>query len=171
MPMITCTLWPLLLTDIMVWAGLHLGISWGIRQVPLAFFEQHASWFRLFSFEDDGKFWQRHLRIARWKDRLPEGTQIDSGGFDKSHLHRKDGASLYRFMLETCRAELTHWLLLFAAVLFFLWNPLWAAVLNCLYAILANLPFILIQRYNRPRLLRVYNKFLRKKAKPAAARK
>lgn len=28
----------LLLVDILAWGCLHLGISWGIRQVPLAFF-------------------------------------------------------------------------------------------------------------------------------------
>lgn len=149
----------LLLVDILAWGCFHLGISWGIRQVPLAFFAAHAAWFRSFSFEKEGKFWQTYFRVARWKDRLPEGTQIDSRGFDKSRMtKRKEGAYLYQFMLETCRAELTHWLLLFAAGVFFLWNPMWAALLNCVYALLVNLPFILIQRYNRPRVRRLYHR-------------
>lgn len=171
MPIIKLTLFPLLIVDSLAWACVHLGISWGIRQIPLAFFDQHAAWFRSFSFEDDGKFWQKQLRIARWKDRLPEGTQIDSSGFNKSRLQRKDHVYLHRFIVETCRAELTHWLLLFSVCVFFLWNPLWAAVLNILYALLANLPFILIQRYNRPRLRRVYDSYQRNKARPTTQSK
>lgn len=41
------------------------------------------------------------------------------------------------------------------AFLFFIWNPLWAGFIMIAYAILANLPFILTQRYNRPRLQRL----------------
>lgn len=61
-------------------------------------------------------------------------------------------------MIETQRAELTHWFLIPPAFLFFLWNPAWAGWVMVIYALVVNLPFIMIQRYNRPRLERVLKK-------------
>lgn len=58
-------------------------------------------------------------------------------------------------MIETQRAEWTHWVSMLPAPLFFIWNPVWAGWLMILYALIANLPFIIIQRYNRPRLLKL----------------
>jgi glycosyl-4,4'-diaponeurosporenoate acyltransferase len=40
-----------------------------------------------------------------------------------------------------------------AVVLFLLWNPPVGVAANVVYAIAANVPCILAQRYNRPRVL------------------
>ena len=54
---------------------------------------------------------------------------------------------------ETCVAELTHALLCIAGLaLLWLWPGTGGIVLFALYVLLGNIPFILIQRYNRPRL-------------------
>ena len=66
-----------------------------------------------------------------------------------------DEESIKRFILETRRAELTHWLSIVPAPLFFIWNPPWAGWLMVGYAVVVNAPFILIQRYNRPRLEKI----------------
>jgi len=76
-----------------------------------------------------------------------------SPSFDKSHLTRFDRDYLARFILETCRAELAHVLPFLFYPLCLLWNPWPANLIMFLYAVLANVPFILIQRYNRARLL------------------
>jgi hypothetical protein len=39
-----------------------------------------------------------------------------------------------------------------SAPVFFLWNPWWGDLIIVLYALVANLPCILVQRYNRFRL-------------------
>jgi glycosyl-4,4'-diaponeurosporenoate acyltransferase len=57
--------------------------------------------------------------------------------------------------METCRGEAVHWIVLFCSGLFFLWNPQWLAWCMVVYAILANLPCIIVQRYNRLRMARV----------------
>ena len=55
-------------------------------------------------------------------------------------------------------AELIHWLLwLISPVLLLVMKKPWSIVMTVLYG-LSNLPFILIQRYNRPRLLRLYER-------------
>ena len=59
------------------------------------------------------------------------------------------------FIKETCRAELFHWLVFALAPLFYLWNEWRVATLMIPYALLANVPCIIAQRYNRPRLTRM----------------
>ena len=57
---------------------------------------------------------------------------------------------------ETCIAEVVHLILFvlgFGCVL--LWDGLGGWVVSVVYNLLGNVPFILIQRYNRPRLQRL----------------
>jgi len=61
-------------------------------------------------------------------------------------------AGLQRFARETRRAELAHWWAMCCGPLFVLWNPPLAAALLISYGVVVNLPFILIQRYNRFRI-------------------
>ena len=65
---------------------------------------------------------------------------------------------LRRFIRETWRGELCHWGALGCAPVFFLWNPWWADVIMVSYGLLANLPCILAQRYNRLRLRRLLSR-------------
>ena len=54
---------------------------------------------------------------------------------------------------ETCVAELTHGLLCIAGlVLLAIWPGTGGVILTVIYIVFGNLPFLLIQRYNRPRL-------------------
>lgn len=58
-------------------------------------------------------------------------------------------------MIESRRAEPTHWLQVIWVPVFFLFNPFWIGVIMIGYAPIVNLPCILVQRYNRPRLKRI----------------
>jgi glycosyl-4,4'-diaponeurosporenoate acyltransferase len=111
--------------------------------------------FRLRRFETDGRVYERLLRIKRWKDRLPEAGALFRGGFSKRSIPAHDRDHLERFAVETRRAELTHWLVLAGAPWFFLWNPWWLGLAMIGYGIVANVPCVVIQRYNRARLLRM----------------
>ena len=62
------------------------------------------------------------------------------------------GLELRLFARETRRAELAHWWAMCCGLLFVLWNPPLAAALLIGYGVVANLPFIVIQRYNRFRI-------------------
>ena len=55
---------------------------------------------------------------------------------------------------ETCVAECVHfWLIILSLGIFVFWRGGWAAVFWLVYNILGNVPFMIIQRYNRPRLV------------------
>lgn len=146
------------LADILAWAFFHLSISYGMMNVPLSFFQERKNWFNSASWERNGLIWQELLHIQKWKNYLPDGTMVWKQGYNKSQLPGSDQEALERFLLETMRAELTHWISILPAGLFFLWNPPWAGWIMIAYAVLFNLPFIVTQRYNRPRLERVYQK-------------
>lgn len=106
-------------------------------------------------FEREGRWYERRLRIRRWKDRLPEAGAFFAGGVSKRHLSGRSVERLRLFVVETRRAELTHWGTASLAPAFALWNPPWATAIMCAYAAAANLPCIAVQRYNRLRLYRV----------------
>ena len=110
---------------------------------------------RLRAVERDGRVYERVLRIKAWKDALPEAGSLFRGGFSKRRLARRDRAYLERFLLETRRAERTHWAILLLAPVFFAWNPWWLALAMLGYGLAANVPCILVQRYNRSRLERL----------------
>ena len=51
--------------------------------------------------------------------------------------------------------------------IFFFWRGGWAVVFCLVYNLLGNLPFQIIQRYNRPRLVRLYERMCAKRSKEA----
>ena len=71
------------------------------------------------------------------------------------HIASMQSEYLERWLVETCRAELVHWLALLSSGVFFLWNPPHLGFIMVLYAVIVNLPCVIVQRYNRPRLVRV----------------
>lgn len=97
--------------------------------------------------------------IRMWKRWIPDAGGALPGGVPKASLVRRDRDSLRRLVLETRRAELVHWLLLPAGLLTALWLPPAGVVVNMLFALAFNLPCLLLQRYNRARLLRCLKRF------------
>lgn len=155
MPIIELPLLWVVVLDVVVWLVLHLSISFEVQRINIAWFIRKEKWFRQFSWEEQGMFWQRFVKVKYWKGFIPDGTLFIRNGYNKRVLQGRDSTSLSLFLLESRRAEFVHWLMIVPGFFFFLWNPLWAAWLNVLYAVLFNAPLIIIQRYNRPRLERI----------------
>jgi glycosyl-4,4'-diaponeurosporenoate acyltransferase len=144
----------LAILDAGIWAAWSAIAGYAAHRVPVERLGRDRFPFRLSGAERGGRVYPR-LRINRWKRLLPEAGDLFAGGFSKRHLARRDRAYLERFVAETRRAELTHWLILAAGPLFFLWNPWWLGLAMVGYAAAANVPCLLTQRYNRMRLLRL----------------
>ncbi|MCR4400299.1 MAG: hypothetical protein QHH05_04600 [Syntrophomonadaceae bacterium] len=142
------------LLDIALWFAIHLGMSWLVQRMPDQRFAVDNALFRTRRWEQGGQVYQRLFAIRRWKHRLPDGAACFSEGFTKSSLSRHSREYLARFALETRRAELAHWPQILAVPLFFFFNEPWVSAVMVLYALAANLPCIMAQRHNRPRLLR-----------------
>src|SRR6202020_1034772 len=86
--------------------------------------------------EHDGRLYRDWFAIRKWKSLLPDGAPW-LGGFGKKKLRGRN------------RADLAHWCMLACLPVFFVWNSPWACWMMTVYAIAANLPCILAQRYNR----------------------
>lgn len=128
--------------------ALQLGCAWAFTRMPAVWFDPPLSE------KDHSPAYERLLAIKRWKDRLPDGASWFKGGFAKASLRRRDPQHLRDFRRETWRGELCHWAVLALIPVFFLWNPWWGDLVIAFYALAANLPCILVQRYNRQRLNR-----------------
>lgn len=142
------------LLDIAAW-GMWSGLAGYLahRRVAAAF-GRDTRLTRLRPFEAGGRWYERRVRIRAWKDRLPEAGALFAGGVSKRRIGGRGRDVLERFVVETRRAEWAHWLIMAAAPAFFLWNSWPVGVAMIGYALAANLPCLLVQRYNRARLLR-----------------
>lgn len=156
-------LW-LIAVNVLAWLFIHMGVAWLGTQLPYTWFRADSFACRIRAWERRSRVYERVFGIRSWKDRLPDGAALFRGGFRKRSFNARDPEYIERFIRETCRGEVVHWVVMASALLFFLWNPWWAGLIMVAYGIIANLPCILAQRYNRARLLRLANVA---KAKPA----
>jgi glycosyl-4,4'-diaponeurosporenoate acyltransferase len=145
----------LVLLDVVAWGVIHAGTGYLVHRLPATRFD-HDTWLtRRRAVERDGDLYVDVFRIKRWKRWLPEAGALFAGGFDKKHLADVTDEYLTVYVRETRRAELGHWLAAAGAPLFALWNPGWIVPVMVAYAVAANGPCVLSQRYNRLRLLRI----------------
>ena len=140
--------WVTVLVDVAAWGFFHAATGYAAHRLGADRLARDGWLLRPRGFEAGGRCYRR-LRIHRWKDRLPEAGALFEGGVSKRELPATDREGLAVFVRETRRAELTHWWAMACSPLFLLWNPPLASALLVSYGVLANLPFILIQRYNR----------------------
>jgi glycosyl-4,4'-diaponeurosporenoate acyltransferase len=89
--------------------------------------------------------------VHKWKRFLPDGGAFVKGGFRKKTV-RVDPDGLSRYLTESCRGELTHWLAILPFWIFGFFLPGKLIWLMLSYAIVVNIPCIVVLRYNRPRV-------------------
>jgi glycosyl-4,4'-diaponeurosporenoate acyltransferase len=144
-----------LVVDCIAWAIIQTGLAYLSLRFPPGWLD-HGRWlFRARSWERDRSIYETLFRVQRWKDLLPTGGTLFEGGFSMTGIRSRDVSYLNRWVTETCRAELCHWLAILPAGLFFLWNPVWLGIVMVVYAVLFNSIPIITQRHNRPRLLAI----------------
>lgn len=128
------------------------------RMIPKKWMHYDRFPYRLFSFEKNGKIYNV-FRIQRWREKLPDMSKILPGMMPSKKLPKKvTSVQLERMVQETCVAELIHNLLCvlgFGCVL--LWKGAGGWIVALLY-MAGNIPFSIIQRYNRPKLVQIMHK-------------
>jgi glycosyl-4,4'-diaponeurosporenoate acyltransferase len=146
------TFWTVAL-DIVVWFVIHMGVVMVMVRIPQIWFHPDARLYRQRPWERGGRLYEKVFRIKRWKSLLTDGAKwMKDRGFQKKRLASRDVRYLDQFLLETCRAELTHWTTIFFAPFFFLWNKPVVGWIMIFYVLAENVPLIMAQRYNRVRL-------------------
>lgn len=123
--------------------------------LPRRWFHFDRRPYRCRDWERGGAAYER-LGVQRCKLRVPDASRYAPDMVKKRFSGKPTAATLERLLQETCVAECIHWVLLAcSAGLWLLLRGVAGTVATALYA-LSHLPFIIIQRYNRPRLARLY---------------
>jgi glycosyl-4,4'-diaponeurosporenoate acyltransferase len=114
--------------------------------------------YRCMKWEKKGRFYLR-FGIRKWHNRLPDMSKIIPGSMPEKAIRGPLDAEELEIMLrETCVAEFVHVLLMITGLgCLWIWPGVGGGILAACNA-LGNLLFVLIQRYNRPRLHRLYEK-------------
>lgn len=124
------------------------------RLVPKRIFHDDQVPFLPFGWEKEGRIYKK-LHIHQWQNLVPDMSRILPQLIPSKQFSANGFHALPRMIQETCMAEFCH---LFLAIAGFycvrLWKGTGGWVLALLYCI-GNLPYIPIQRYNRPRLQRL----------------
>lgn len=126
------------------------------RLLPKKYIRSSQFPFKSFSFEKEGKFYER-LNIKSWQKKIPDMSKL----FPSVINEKKIGGYLSLeeiddMIKETCVAELSHIFLFVTGLGCFRFFKPRAAITVYIIYFFANLPYIVVQRYNRPRLERLY---------------
>lgn len=134
---------------------IHLGISWVYTRMDRSRFDPQSPLYLERAWENQGEFYEKFFRIRKWKHLLPDAAPWFDG-FAKGKLSKKDPDYVRDFIDETCRSESAHYAQIPGILLTLIWNP-WpvAACVMVVYAVLSNLPCILLQRFTRIRMKRL----------------
>lgn len=152
----------IILLLVIFWVTINVIVPWLVRfLVPKRLFNENIWLFRERGFESS---FYRRIKVNKWKYKLPDAEKLIH--FQRSCLPYKiDEAYINRFITECCIAELGHLavgILGFSSLVFPLLFPqglrLKAGIVFFIVTVIdlfAQTLFIIIQRYNRPRLIRL----------------
>lgn len=133
------------------------------RIVPKRWLKPEKGWFRSFPFERNGAIYE-NLGIRKWHKKVLDMSRILPGLMPAKNLSGDYGEKLPVMIQETCVAETVHITVSIAGLrCLWMWPGVGGVTVTAIHIILLNLPFILIQRYNRPRLIRLQKKLEKKK--------
>ncbi|MEY8495037.1 glycosyl-4,4'-diaponeurosporenoate acyltransferase [Lachnospiraceae bacterium 29-91] len=121
--------------------------------------------FRSLPVESGGKIYQR-IKVHRWKESFPDMSRIFPFLMPSKRLPKAvTTTQIERMIQETCIAELVHGLLGvlgFGCIL--IWKSIGGWIISALY-MFGNLPYIIIQRYNRPKLVSILHRMRKRESK------
>jgi glycosyl-4,4'-diaponeurosporenoate acyltransferase len=136
-----------------IWAIVPLLFGWISLMLPESWFAPERPLWQPCRWEQNGRFYERVFRIKSWKHLLPDGGALfQKHGYKKRNLTDYSEGNLRRFLVESSRGELMHWVAISPFWVFGLFAPGYVVWIMLAYALAVNLPCILAQRYNRPRV-------------------
>ena len=138
-----------------IWPLIQIAAALVCHKLPERFLSYSSFFYRSHSWEKGGEIYRRIFRVHRWKRLLPDSADYIKGGYRKKSMEVISKESLEEHLLESCRAELTHWLAIPFFWIFGLFSPPRVILYMLIYAIAVNLPCIITLRYNRPRIVKL----------------
>ena len=122
--------------------------------LPRRWFHADRFPYKCYAWEREGRVYQK-IGIQKWKDIVPDMSRINPHMVSKRLGALPTADQVDRLVQETCVAEFTHWTLILASPLILCFDRPWTVCMMLVSMLLFNLPFVLIQRYNRPQLVKL----------------
>ena len=123
------------------------------RLLPKRWFKSDCFPFRC---KEKEKKLYKALRVKDWQNKVPDMSRVFTKLMPAKKLNAGTLADIPRMLEETCVAEFIHVVLsVLGLACLWLWPGFGGAAVTLVYILLGNVPFIIIQRYNRPRLQRL----------------
>lgn len=151
-----------------IWMLVLFFVTWPILQIlaallalalPNKAYKSDSFFYRSHRYEKEGRLYEKLIAVKKWKHLLPDGGAIlKKHGYKKKKLDNFSKENLEKFLIESCRGELTHWLAIIPFWVFGFFAPPYIIPIMFVYALLVNMPCIIVQRYNRPRIKRLLEK-------------
>ncbi len=108
--------------------------------------------FAAWKWEREGRIYEA-VRVQDWKDHVPDMSRVMKDMVPKRVGFCPTSTEVWVLVSETCVAEFIHFALcIFSPGVYLFWKNSMGVFLSCI-VVFCNVPFILIQRYNRPTLI------------------
>lgn len=131
------------------------------ESLPRPLFSEYKFPYRTYKWERGGKIYNR-LKIKKWKTHLPDMSRVMRDMMPKKVTYDATSTNVDALIKETCVAECVHyWLCVFSVGIYLIWKN-YVGVILALVFVFCNIPFIMIQRYNRPHLIKLRQKLLKR---------
>jgi len=141
----------------LLWPLFQVSISVACLKIKDQKFDYNKIPYKTYKWEKEGKIYDKIFKVSKWKKFLPDGGAIMKGGYKKKNITNFSKENFQKYIIESCRAELSHLLAIIPFWVFGLFAPIEVIYIMLAYALLVNLPCIITQRYNRPRFIRLIN--------------
>ena len=124
------------------------------ESIPRSWYDYRRFPFKCYAWERNGLIYEK-LGVRWLKTHSIDMSRIMPKAFPKQNTMSRDKAHLERLVQEMCNAELVHWVLVLLSPVFCLLIEGWYGVAISIGYALSNLGDIIIQRYNRPRIVMI----------------
>ncbi|MBP7237386.1 MAG: hypothetical protein KBA07_05020 [Petrotogaceae bacterium] len=150
--------WLTIFLCFILWPVIQISIAVLCTKIPQSKFSYSSGIFKPHRWEKNGSIYQTLFKVKKWKKFLPDGGAVMKNGYRKKRLRNYSVIELEKFLAESCRAELVHLLAILPFWIFGFFAPIEILVYMFIYAVSVNFPCIIVQRYNRPRILHLMEK-------------
>lgn len=136
-----------------IYTGLTGLISFFVgAALPRKWFNDKKFPFTSFGWENGGKIYEK-IKIRKWKSEIIDMSKIMTNILPKKLPLSAKLTDVQSLIAETCVAEIVHWVLCIVSVgNYWIWKKSIEGIIVWIMCIIGNMPFILVQRYNRPHL-------------------
>ncbi len=138
-----------------MWFIIEVTIGFICTKIPEKYFSINKFYFKTYHWEKKGRIYDDIFKVKKWKKHLIDGAALFKNGYRKKHITDMSTENLEKFIIESCRAELVHVLCILPFFVFGFFTAFPIVLYMLIYALIINVPCILAQRYNRPRIYKI----------------